>query len=78
MIDNMKPEEFLPADARARLERVRTIARAVLRDDYKARDFLTRPHALLGRRRPMELILEGEEGTRRVELILKRGAPVRL
>ena len=73
-MDDMTPEDFLPAEARARLERVRRLARAVFRDDYKARDFLTRPHALLGRRRPMELVLEGEEGASRVELILKRGA----
>ena len=77
MMDDMTPEEFLPAATHARLERIRAIARTVLRDDYKARDFLIRPNALLGQRRPMELILEGEEGTRRVELILKRNAPVK-
>jgi len=76
-MDDMTLEDFLPADARARLARVRAMARAVFRDDYKARDFLTRPHPLLGRRRPMELVLEGEEGTRRVESILKRSASAR-
>jgi len=72
MTGDPSAEEFLPADARARLERVRAAARAVLRDDYKARDFLVRPHPLLDRRRPMELILGGEEGTRRVERLLER------
>lgn len=71
------PEEFLPAAARQRIERVRAAARAVFRDDYKARDFLVRPHPRLGQRRPMELILESEEGARRVEQILDQGGPAR-
>ena len=71
-MDDFTPEDFLPSDARERLERVRATARAVLRDDYKARDFLARPHPLLDQRRPMDLVLAGEEGTRRVEQILER------
>lgn len=76
-MDDPTPEDFLPAAARQRIERVRAAARAVFRDDYKARDFLVRPHPRLGQRRPMELILEGEEGARRVEQILDHGEPAR-
>lgn len=74
--DDMNPEDFLPADARARVDRVRATAREVFGDDYKARDFLVRPHPQLGRRRPMELLLaEGDEGVRRVQDILRRHRP---
>lgn len=72
MADDMTAEDFLPPDARARFGRVRAAAREVFGDDYKARDFLVRPHPQLGRRRPMELLLtEGDEGLRRVEDILR-------
>jgi len=71
-MDDPTPEDFLPLAARERLERVRAAARAVLRDDYKARDFLARPHSQLDQRRPIDLILAGEEETRRVERVLER------
>ncbi|MBP2295523.1 antitoxin Xre/MbcA/ParS toxin-binding domain-containing protein [Azospirillum rugosum] len=72
MGDEMTPEDFLPADARARFDRIRAAAREVFGDDYKARDFLVRPHPRLGSRRPMELLLtEGDDGVRRVQDILR-------
>jgi len=70
-MDDMTPEDFLSLAVRQRLERVRAVARTVLRDDYKARAFLARPHRLLDQRRPIDLILDGEEGAERVERILK-------
>ena len=72
MGDDMTPEDFLPPDARARFDRIRAAAREIFGDDYKARDFLVRPHPQLGRRRPMELLLTGgEDGVRRVQDILR-------
>jgi len=68
----MTPEDFMPPDARARFDRVRAAAREVFGDDYKARDFLVRPHPQLEGRRPMELLLEeGEDGVRRVQEVLR-------
>lgn len=72
MGDEMTPDDFLPPDARARFDRIRAMAREVFGDDYKARDFLVRPHPRLGDRRPMALLLtEGDEGVRRVQEILR-------
>jgi len=71
-MDDPTPEDFLPLAARERLERVRALARTVLRDDYKARDFLARPHSLLDQRRPIDLIMAGEGENKRDEQILER------
>ncbi|MGY0709985.1 antitoxin Xre/MbcA/ParS toxin-binding domain-containing protein [Azospirillum argentinense] len=72
MGDEMTPDDFLPPDARARFDRIRATAREVFGDDYKARDFLVRPHPQLESRRPMALLLtEGDEGVRRVQDILR-------
>lgn len=72
MDDDLTPEEFMPPDTRVRVERVRVAARAVFHDDYKARDFLARPNPHLQGRRPIDLIVTGEDGTRRVERILRQ------
>ena len=55
-MDDSMPEGFLSLAVRERLDRVRATARAVLRDDYKARDFLARPHRQLDQRRQQVLV----------------------
>lgn len=55
-----------------RLARITAMVRWVWEDDEKARDFLWRPHAELGGRRPIEAALT-ELGAREVEEVLQRG-----
>ena len=56
----------------ARLARLWRMAREVWGSDEAARQFLSEPHMLLRRRRPIELASQTEIGARMVEDILGR------
>lgn len=56
----------------ARLAGIWAQAMAVWQDESDARDFLIRPHQLLGGKRPLELAIANEIGARLVEELLGR------
>jgi putative toxin-antitoxin system antitoxin component (TIGR02293 family) len=60
------------SDRLARLAKVWSCATRVWRGDEAARAFLFRPHPLLARRKPIELVLTTDLGARLVEDILGR------
>jgi putative toxin-antitoxin system antitoxin component (TIGR02293 family) len=55
-----------------RLNRVLALARDIWKSDEAARGFLNRPHPLLNRMTPNEMVVLGEAQTVRVEDILGR------
>ena len=56
----------------ARIARIWAFAREVWGGDEEARRFLTRPHAMLGDRQPIDVVIDGELGAQVVEGILGR------
>lgn len=61
----------VPAE-RARLVGVWGFACEVWGEDAAARDFLMRPHAMLGDRKPLDVLIESEIGVELVREILGR------
>lgn len=60
------------SDRLARLAKLWAFAREVWGGDEAAREFLFRPHPLLKQRRPIDIVLGSEFGSRLVEEILGR------
>lgn len=60
------------SDRVARLAKVWAMAREVWKDDDAAREFLFRPHMLLGGRPPVDVVLASEFGGPLVEGVLGR------
>lgn len=56
----------------ARIARIWAFAREVWGDDGEARSFLFRPHAMLGDRRPIDVVIDSEVGAQVVDGVLGR------
>ncbi len=56
----------------ARLADILAHAQGVWKDRDQALDFLSRKHAMLEQRKPVDLVLESEQGARRVRDLLTR------
>ena len=67
-----KPLSSEQSDRLARLVSVWSIAHAIWRDADQVREFLRRPHLMLGDRRPLDCVLESEVGADLVKSILGR------